>query len=527
MNLVVGSGPAGIACAQALLAGGSEVCLVDAGLTLEPERAAITRRLAGEAPAAWDAASVARLREGMDQAETTVILKRSFGSDFPYRGADEEFGLTYEGVALRPSLARGGLSNVWGAAMLPYRAGDLAGWPVSVEELAPHYRAVLGFTGLAGQQDDLTSLFPLYHPNPTTLPFSRQAGRLWTRLEKHRGRLRRAGLHFGAARLAVQAAPASGGRGCVRCGMCMYGCPYGFIYNSADTLADLMKNPRFRYQPGIVVRRVSESATEAVIEGRYIGSGESWSARGERIFLAAGVIPTTRLLLSARGIYDRPVWIRDSQYFLFPLLAPTGVPDVQQEALHALSQIFLEIIDPKISPHTVHLQLYSYSDLIAGGIRTALGPLGHPWLVRQLAERTIIVQGYLHSDHSSRIRMVLEKGEAIDRTRLTAELNPATPRIVARVLRKLLGSAWRLGMAPGFSQLQLTPPGRGYHCGGSLPMRAQPGELETDTLGRPPGWRRVHAVDATVLPSIPATTITLSAMANAHRIASAALAESL
>jgi choline dehydrogenase-like flavoprotein len=82
-------------------------------------------------------------------------------------------------------------------------------------------------------------------------------------------------------------------------------------------------------------------------------------------------------------------------------------------------------------------------------------------------------------------------------------------------------------MAPIFSQLQLAQPGRGYHSGGSMPMRLQPGELETDTLGRPYGWRRVHAVDATVLPSIPATTITLSVMANAHRIASAALAESV
>jgi len=42
--------------------------------------------------------------------------------------------------------------------------------------------------------------------------------------------------------------------------------------------------------------------------------------------------------------------------------------------------------------------------------------------------------------------------------------------------------------------------------------------FETDTSGRPAGWRRVHAVDATVLPSIPATTITLTVMANAHRI---------
>jgi choline dehydrogenase-like flavoprotein len=66
--------------------------------------------------------------------------------------------------------------------------------------------------------------------------------------------------------------------------------------------------------------------------------------------------------------------------------------------------------------------------------------------------------------------------------------------------------------------LQIAKPGRGFHCGGSLPMRAQPGDFETDTLGRVRGWSRVHVVDASVLPAVPATTITFSVMANAHRI---------
>lgn len=51
-------------------------------------------------------------------------------------------------------------------------------------------------------------------------------------------------------------------------------------------------------------------------------------------------------------------------------------------------------------------------------------------------------------------------------------------------------------------------------------MRLNPGPFETDTLGRLAGSKRVHAVDATILPSIAATTITLTVMANAHRIAS-------
>jgi choline dehydrogenase-like flavoprotein len=70
--------------------------------------------------------------------------------------------------------------------------------------------------------------------------------------------------------------------------------------------------------------------------------------------------------------------------------------------------------------------------------------------------------------------------------------------------------------------LQVAEPGRGFHCGGSFPMSLHPHQGETDVLGRPFGWKRIHVVDASVLPSIPATTITFSAMANAHRIACAA-----
>jgi choline dehydrogenase-like flavoprotein len=62
--------------------------------------------------------------------------------------------------------------------------------------------------------------------------------------------------------------------------------------------------------------------------------------------------------------------------------------------------------------------------------------------------------------------------------------------------------------------------GSSFHCGGTMPMRDAPRGLESDVLGRPAGFSRVHIVDASVLPTIPATTITFSVMANAHRIAS-------
>jgi choline dehydrogenase-like flavoprotein len=50
-------------------------------------------------------------------------------------------------------------------------------------------------------------------------------------------------------------------------------------------------------------------------------------------------------------------------------------------------------------------------------------------------------------------------------------------------------------------------------------MSSEPQPGQTDALGRPHGLERVHLVDSSVFPSIPATTITLSVMANAYRIA--------
>jgi len=62
-------------------------------------------------------------------------------------------------------------------------------------------------------------------------------------------------------------------------------------------------------------------------------------------------------------------------------------------------------------------------------------------------------------------------------------------------------------------------PGSSFHVGGSLGMSDTPSKSRSDILGRLHGLERVHAVDASVMPSIPASTITFTAMANAHRIA--------
>ena len=516
MHCVIGSGPAGVACAKALLSSGANVLMLDAGIGLENGRANIVHELAQKKPAAWSPDQIAAIQSDIAADANGIPLKLLFGSDFPYRDTEEKIPWRGRGIAFRPSLALGGLSNVWGAAMLPYRDSDISDWPVKNSELAQHYRAVAEITGLAARHDDLAEIFPLHCENPGTLQSSRQADLLFKNLTHHRKQLRERGWHFGRARVAVRAADSARGAGCVYCGQCMTGCVYGCIYNSADTVRELRAEKNFTYQRDVIVRKLRENSEKVFIEGFHRETRAPLTFEADRVYLAAGVIPTAQILLRSQNDYDQPLTLRDSQYFLFPLLLARRTRDVQTEELYTLSQLFIELNNPQISRRSIHLQIYTYSDIIGQAVRQSLGPL--KMFARPLEERLVVVQGYLHSDESPTISMTLKRDGEKDFLQLEAQPNPETRQTVKKVLRELLKQSRALGGIVVPPMLQLAEPGRGFHSGGSLPMRATPGKFESDTLGRPHGWARVHAVDASVLPSIPATTITYSVMANAHRI---------
>ena len=518
MIYVVGSGPAGVAATMALTSRGHHVTVLDVGLSLEPERELTVARMAARQPAQWAAADLATVKESMVPAASGVPLKVLHGSDFPYREADRHLPRDATGVGLLPSFAKGGFGNVWGAAALPYLPDELGDWPVKGDELADHFARVLSFVGLSGAEDDLAERFPTYTDRLESLPVSRQAEAFLDTLRRNRDALRARGFLFGRARLAV-AARNAGGRECERCALCMFGCPYGLIYNPAVTLGELVASGKVTYVPGVVVCRYTERDGEVRIEGRDRRTGEPVHYVGSRLYVAGGTLSTTKLHLESIGAYDHELVVRDSQYFLLPMLSYAGPRDVFDEGLHTLSQAFVEVFDPDLSAHSVHLQVYTYNELYRQAIRATLRaayPAFRP-VSSAFLRRMLLIQGYLHADLSGEIGLTLRGDGRLD---LHARSNPRTRPTLRKLVRKLNRSRSLLRAVPLGPAMKLGEPGRGFHSGGTLPMRQQPGEFETDPLGRPAGFERVHLVDSTVFPTITASTITLTVMANAHRIAS-------
>jgi choline dehydrogenase-like flavoprotein len=527
MVLVLGSGPAGIACASALLEGGEKVTMLDAGLELELSRRTQLVNLQSTSSTSWTKESAGFLRDGVEVAQDGIPMKLAYGSDFAYRDPAGQ-PITVDRAYGKPSYARGGLSNVWGASVLPYRTEDMSDWPITAGDLAPHYRAALAMMPFAARHDGLEEQFPLYHDDPGMLKSSSQAEALLSDLELSASQLSARGVRFGASRLAVQAEGAGANAGCVHCGMCLYGCPYEFIYNSAHTLERLRGNSAFTYRPGVLVDRLDEVSSQVEVTGRNLDSPDGFRLRADNVFVACGVLSTARIMLTSLEAYGQPIHALDNCYFLLPLMRYRGRPAALGERLHTLAQVFIEVLDPAIGARRAHLQVYTYNDLLRAEMARVMGPLrgALPMIERSVLGRLLLIQGYLHSDLSARIRIVLKRGSggASPVLDLAGEPNPKTRPALAALRRRLWSERGAMKAAPISPMLRAGLPGRGFHTGGTFPMRANPHPFEVDVLGRPHGFTRVHVVDASVFPSLPATTITLSVMANAHRIGTAAIA---
>ena len=476
--------------------------MIDGGKQLEPTALARQQALAAKDPATLTSADRTAWQE--PQFGGTPGQARRYGSDFAMEPAEDTFAET-GGVALRASRATGGLSNLWGAAVLPYRQQDMTGWPITASDLAPHYRAIAAMMPVSGTDDALSALFPAFTASlsPAIAP-SPQGAELLRRLSQPSP-----GITAAAARVAVSP-------DCHRCGLCLHGCPWGLIYRAGDTLARLRAHPNFRYLAAAPLRAFSAQGGGVAA---HLTTGETLQAK--RLFLGAGVLETARIMLASRPTLDS-LTLLDSQQSFLPMLHrwPNRIrPD--QPPHTTLPQLFVEMDEPAISPHLIHSQIYSWNDHYARDLIATYGRKlpGTAWLWQVLSLRLMVAQSFLHSDHSARITL----GRAADgRLTAAASANPDTARVMQAATRRLAREMAKAGMVPLSFASRMGAPGASFHTGGTVPMATAPTTRQSDPLGRPFGSEHVHLIDASTFPSIPATTITLSVMANAHRIGSLA-----
>lgn len=522
---VIGSGLVGLSAATALIARGLRPVVLDVGEELDAPRRGVVEKLKHTDVEHLDTADRRLVTANETYGAGVLPKKLHFGSDYIY-AASREFApidTRAPGRIAYPTFAKGGFSNIWGAALLPIDACDMLDWPISRTELEPHFRSAAALLPITGGEGTLSQAFPEYRDRLGNLDPGPQGAALLEDLRSAEQQLLRTDTLYGRARLAIHTEPEPdiGVAGCNNCGACFIGCARGSIYASSPMFNKMRSTGALDYRPGLFVRHIAEDTNGVTVRAVNVATNEVETQQYDAVFVAAGPLNTTRILLASGSIYDTPVRFKESQKFALPLLRTRSRPTAIESPSVTLASAFIETRVKGLSDHWLHAQVVPMNDTIAtgahipsdGAIAAALRPL---------TRRLMIAWCGMHSDHSSWVEVILRRGGP-DTMDLNHGHDPAALRAARTAAKDLMhkGLRFRTLFFPWL--MKIANPGSGTHSGGSFPMRATPREqCDTDRLGRPFGWSRVFAVDSSVLPSIPGTTLAFTTMANAMRIVSTA-----
>jgi choline dehydrogenase-like flavoprotein len=530
-HLVVGSGAAAAMVALTLsVRPDQQVTVLDLGSRLEAGRWAALQRLAGQEEAGWDPGDLDVIAAGpRARGPGEVPQKRTYGSDYPFRDLGQTTGLRSDRHGMSVDLvssAYGGFTNLWGAQVMPFSRSTFDDWPITWQEMEPHYRATLDEVPLAADDDDLAGPFPLLNRRSRLPPLGPRAAAVLRRYGTHRDALRRRGVTVGRARLAFRA------DACTRCGLCMVGCPHELIYSAAQTMDRVRRRPNVRYLDRLLVERIGQDGEQAVAGCRDLATGERLEFRADRLFVGAGALGTTRLVLGSSSAPPSSVEMADSRQYVVPFLSTRAVEDPRAPGFRdfTLNQFNVLLSFDEDDRDTSHVHCYPYNPAFLDALPAPLRSPATARATTSLLRRLSVGFGYLPSWASPPIRISARRGAAgeLPELDLSDTSGRSRPPMLSAALRRLLRAAPALDLWPLLTHVSLSDAAKSYHFGGTFPHQQTAAAADgtgTDRWGRLREWSRVHLVDGSVLPTIASTTFTLTVMANAHRIASEVLAD--
>jgi choline dehydrogenase-like flavoprotein len=527
---VVGSGASAVHFAQSALERGMRVTMLDVGRrkpqALRPED------------------SLGALKENLDDPvayflgeDFSSTVLPDFGAEyygFPpskqyvFAGIDGQ-GVRAQGFDPLFSYARGGLAEAWTGGVYPFDEDELAAYPFSYAEIAPHYDRVAERIGICGAQDDLARFLPVHRHLLPPLELDEHSRRLLDAYQRRKSTLNaELGVWVGRSRLATLSREHQGRAACDSTGRCLWGCPSDSLYTPSIGLRQLEESQDFRYLDGLCVTHfeIEEAGRVGAVHARRVDGGASERIPVRTLVLGAGTLSTARIYLEslrrAGEQAPRLTGLMDNRQVMMPFVNLSMIGRPFEEQSYQYHQLNMGIAG-EVPGEYVHGQITTLKTALIHPIvqsvpldlRSALFLFRHVHAALGLLNANFHdrprPECYVELDEADGTLVVHYEPPADEDPRLRAALGT-----YRRALRKL-GCV----VPPGMTHVR--PMGASVHYAGTLPMTSEARAHALTPEGRSREFENLLVVDGSGLPFLPAKNLTFTLMANASRIAYEAL----
>lgn len=399
----------------------------------------------------------------------------------------------------------GGQTNIWGGSVLPLTKSDFDRWPITREDLDPHYRAIADLVGIAGEPDRVSDFLRIEYSNRQPVRQLEGFRFLQEYLNAHPGTGPYA-FHAGVSRSMVDTGSESS-TNCIHCGECMAGCVRDAIYSARDTLKTHIARKEMKFV-GKNIRKIRMRGGKPEVD-----SGDGYTEVFQKVFLCAGCVSTTEILMRSLDLRTGPT-LQDNVIYQFPIINLTGHTDNQKSEHFGLTNMIL-LADPR-RPDLPFLQVQIYPNV--DYLWRTLVPrwfwniLRYPLL--SLRDRILWARVYMQPADSYLYRIHLENDALVFDEEKTPERGHAS--LLADSLRRALKGVryYLLPLNPALAHTSA-------HLAGTFPYGSGIVNVKRDGEVMP----NVHIADSSCFPESPVISPTFTIMANARRTAVEALRE--
>lgn len=530
-TIVVGSGPSAAMAAQTLIEGGFTVAMIDVG-EKDNVYAKSTPDLAFEYLRKTDENQhhyfLGKTFESIPWNEVRVGAQLSPARKAMIRKADKFLPLRSSNFSPMESLGYGGLGAGWGLGAYVYSKSELEKAGFNTDEMDSAYQVVADRIGISCGNDDVSPFLVgnLQNLQPP-LEMDASVKKMDVNYLRQRNSFRSKNIYFGHPSMALLTKdygskyPQRQGKACTYNDMDFYSDEQKSAYRAQFTVDELSKNSNFTYINQHLVLLFKEVEDLVVLTSLNTETLEIQTFYCSKLILTAGAIGSARIVLrSFPELKELPILC--NPYTYMPCIQPSMLGKSLGNKKHSMAQAMLIYDKNGTNDNLSSVAIYTYRSLLLYKlIKEAPLNFADGRGLFQYLQTSFIIAGIHHPDSYSENKKIAlikdDKSITNDILTIDFQLNETEKSEIKGNEKCIKAALRKMGVFP----IKRLDPGFGgsIHYAGTIPFSNEERLGTTGEDGRLHHTKSVYVADASSFKYLPAKGITLSLMANAHRVA--------